>query len=316
MDFWISFANFFASAIRLTAPIALGTLACTISERAGVINIGIEGTMLFSGFCAAVGTYYIGSPWVGLLCGCMAGALLAVILGLLAIYCNGQHIVIGIGLNLFGPGFAYMMMRSLWDTTGISPWIAGFQTLTIPGIASIPVLGTMLSGYPACVYLGFLAVAIMQYLLKKTAWGLRVRAVGENPAAVATLGINVYHLRMQAVVLGGAFAGMAGAVMCLSSANVFVNDMSAGTGFMAFAANQFGQWSPVGGYFATLLFGVMSALRMRLQSFGVATQLTQMMPYLAALIGIKLTGMRMRAPAANGAPYAYPLSMPCKQRGK
>lgn len=163
MDFWISFANFFASAIRLTAPIALGTLACTISERAGVINIGIEGTMLFSGFCAAVGTYYIGSPWVGLLCGCMAGALLAVILGLLAIYCNGQHIVIGIGLNLFGPGFAYMMMRSLWDTTGISPWIAGFQTLTIPGIASIPVLGTMLSGYPACVYLGFLAVAIIHH---------------------------------------------------------------------------------------------------------------------------------------------------------
>ena len=110
MDFWISFANFFASAIRLTAPIALGTLACTISERAGVINIGIEGSMLFSGFLAAVGSYYTGSPWVGLLCGCAAGAFLALILGVLAIYCNGQQIVIGIGLNLFGPGFAYMLM--------------------------------------------------------------------------------------------------------------------------------------------------------------------------------------------------------------
>ena len=116
------------------------------------------------------------------------------------------------------------------------------------------------------------------------------------------------------LLLGGVFAGMAGAVMCLSSANVFVNDMSAGTGFMAFAANQFGQWSPVGGYLATLLFGVMSALRMRLQSFGVATQLTQMLPYLAALIGIKLTGMRMRAPAANGAPYPHPLSAPRVRR--
>ena len=122
MDFWISFANFFASAIRLTAPIALGTLACTISERAGVINIGIEGSMLFSGFLAAVGAYYTGSPWVGLLCGCAAGVFLALILGVLAIYCNGQQIVIGIGLNLFGPGFAYMLMRALWDTTGISPW--------------------------------------------------------------------------------------------------------------------------------------------------------------------------------------------------
>ena len=126
--------------------------------------------------------------------------------------------------------------------------------------------------------------------------------------------VPVYRLRLRAVLLGGVFAGMAGAVMCLSSANVFVNDMSAGTGFMAFAANQFGQWSPVGGYLATLLFGVMSALRMRLQSFGVATQLTQMLPYLAALIGIKLTGMRMRAPAANGASYPHPLSAPRVRR--
>lgn len=113
MDFWISFANFFASAIRLTAPIALGTLACTISERAGVINIGIEGSMIFSGFLAAVGSYYTGSPWVGLLCGCAGGAFLALILGVLAIYCNGQQIVIGIGLNLFGPGFAYIDRKSV-----------------------------------------------------------------------------------------------------------------------------------------------------------------------------------------------------------
>ena len=314
MDFWISFANFFASAIRLTAPIALGTLACTISERAGVINIGIEGSMLFSGFLAAVGAYYTGSPWVGLLCGCTAGVFLALILGVLAIYCNGQQIVIGIGLNLFGPGFAYMLMRALWDTTGISPWVEGFQAVNIPLLSRIPIAGTMLSGYPACIYLGLLAVAVMQYLLHRTAWGLRIRAVGENPAAVATLGINVYRLRMRAVLLGGVFAGMGGAVMCLSSANVFVNDMSAGSGFMAFAANQFGQWSPVGGYLATLLFGVMQALRMRLQSFGIATQLTQMLPYLAALIGIKLTGMRMRAPAANGTPYPHPLSAPCLRR--
>ena len=222
--------------------------------------------------------------------------------------------MIGIGLNLFGPGFAYMLMRALWDTTGISPWVEGFQAVNIPFLSRVPIAGTMLSGYPACIYLGLLAVAVMQYLLHRTAWGLRIRAVGENPAAVATLGINVYRLRMRAVLLGGVFAGMGGAVMCLSSANVFVNDMSAGTGFMAFAANQFGQWSPVGGYLATLLFGVMQALRMRLQSFGIATQLTQMLPYLAALIGIKLTGMRMRAPAANGTPYPHPLSAPCLRR--
>ena len=303
------FANFFASALRLTAPVALGTLACTVSERAGVINIGIEGTMLFSGFTAAVWTWYSGSPWVGLLCGGLGGVLISAVLGVLAIYCNGQQIVIGIGINLFAPGLAYMMMRALWDTTGISPWIAGFERLDIPVVKEIPVISTLLSGYPVCIYLGILAVAAMQFLLHKTVWGLRIRSVGENPAAVAALGINVYRLRMFAVLLGGFFAGMAGSVMCLSSANVFVNNMSAGSGFMAFAANQFGHWSPFGGYLATLLFGVMSAFRMRLQSLGVATQLTQMIPYAAVLLGLRLTGARLRAPAANGAPYIQPLAV-------
>ena len=310
MDWINAFALFFASAIRLTAPIALGTLACTISERAGVINIGIEGSMLFSGFVSAVGALYSGSPWIGLLCGCAAGVFISTILGVLSIYCNGQQIVIGIGMNLFGPGLAYMLMRALWGSIGISPWVPGFTPIEIPVLKDIPVIGTMLSGYSACIYLGFLVVIIMNYVLKKTAWGLRVRSAGENPKAVETLGINVYRLRLGAVLLGGFFAGMAGGVMCLNTANVFVNDMSAGSGFMAFAANQFGQWSPVGGYFAALLFGAMSAFRMRLQSLGMATQLSSMIPYIATLIGLKLTGKRMRAPASNGQPYPHPLTVP------
>ena len=310
MENLTTFANFFASAIRLTAPIALGTLACTISERAGVINIGIEGTMLFSGLIAAVGTWITGSPWVGLLFGCLGGVLISAVLGVLSIYCKGQQIVIGIGINLLGPGLAYMIMRELWDTTGISPWIEGFGNVDIPVLKDIPIVNILFSGYSARIYLGIFAVIIMQFILHKTAWRLRVRSAGEHPAAVATLGINVYRLRMFAVLLGGFFAGMAGGVMCLSSANVFVNDMSAGSGFMAFASNQFGHWSPVGGYFATLLFGIMSAFRMRLQSLGIATQLTQMIPYIAVLIGLKVTGTRLHAPAANGEPYTHPLAIP------
>lgn len=310
MDNMIAFANFFASAIRLTAPIALGTLACTISERAGVINIGIEGTMLFSGLISAVGAWITGSPWIGLLCGCIGGILISAVLGFLAIYCKGQQIVIGIGINLLGPGLAYMIMRELWNTTGISPWIEGFGNVNIPILKDIPIINILFSGYSACIYIGIIAMIIMQFMLHKTAWGLRIRSAGEHPAAVATLGINVYRLRMFAVLLGGFFAGMAGGVMCLSSANVFVNDMSAGSGFMAFAANQFGHWSPVGGYFATLLFGMMSAFRMRLQSLGIAPQLTQMLPYIAVLIGLKVTGSRLRAPAANGEPYTHPLTIP------
>lgn len=308
---WINaFANFFASAIRLTAPIALGTLACTVSERAGVINIGIEGSMLFSGFAAAVGALYSGNPWVGLLCGCLAGVLIASILGALAIYCNGQQIVIGIGINLFGPGLAYMLMRALWGSIGISLWVPGFTPIEIPFLKDIPIIGTMLSGYSACIYLGILVVIIMHFALKKSVWGLRVRSAGENPRVVETLGIDVYALRFRAVLLGGFFAGMAGGVMCLNTANVFVNDMSAGSGFMAFAANQFGQWSPAGGYFAALLFGAMSAFRIRLQSLSIAPQLSSMIPYIATLIGLKITGSRMRAPASNGQAYPHPLTIP------
>lgn len=310
VDFLIAFANFIASAVRTTAPIALGTLACTISERAGIINIGIEGIMLFSGFISALCTWYTNNPWTGLVAGCIAGILLSCILGILAIYCGGQQIVLGIGINLFAPGLAYMIMRTVWKNTGISPELHGFSTLDIPGIKDIPVLGTIVSGYTPVIYLGILAVVIMHYIMNKTVWGLRIRAVGENPQAVATVGIPVYRLRMQAVIVSGIFSGMAGAVMCLSSVNIFINDMTAGSGFMAFAANQFGHWSVWGGYFATLLFGAMSALRIRLQSLGVATQITQMIPYIAVLIGIKVAGKRMRAPAANGITYPHALMQP------
>lgn len=308
---WIDiFTDFFASAIRLTSPIALGTLACTISEKAGVTNIGIEGSMIFCGLLAAVGSYYSGNPWIGMLCGCLAGMFLAAILGVLAIYCDGQQIVVGIGLNLLGPGLAYIIMRAIWGTTGISPWVTGFTPIEIPVIKDIPILGPIVSGYSACVYVGILAVIIMHFVLKKTPWGLRIRSVGENPKAVETLGINVYRLRFNAVVLGGFFVGMAGGVMCLNTANVFVNEMSAGSGFMAFAANQFGQWSPVGGYLASLLFGAMSAFRIRLQSIGLASQLSSMLPYIATLIALKITGKNLRAPAANGLPYPHPLAIP------
>ena len=310
MENWTVFTDFVASAIRLTSPIALGTLACTVSEKAGVTNIGIEGSMIFSGLFAALGAWATGSPWIGLLCGCAAGMILAAVLGLFAIYCDGQQIVVGIGLNLLGPGLAYMIMRAVWGTTGISPQYNSFTPVEIPFIKDIPVLGPIVSGYSGCVYVGFLMVIIMHFVLKKTSWGLRVRSAGENPKAVETLGINVYRLRFGAVVLGGFFAGMAGGIMCLNTANVFVNGMSAGNGFMAFAANQFGQWTAWGGYFASLLFGGMSALRIRLQGIGVAPQLTSMLPYIVTLIMLMATGKNLRAPASNGQPYPHPLSRP------
>ena len=310
MDFWISFANFFASAIRLTAPIALGTLACTISERAGVINIGIEGSMLFSGFLAAVGSYYTGSPWVGLLCGCAAGAFLALILGVLAIYCNGQQIVIGIGLNLFGPGFAYMMMRALWDTTGISPWVEGFQAVNIPLLSRIPIAGTMLSGYPACIYLGLLAVAVMQYLLRRTAWGLRIRAVGENPNTADAAGINVTKYKYVATCAGSMIAGLGGLYYVMDYAcGVWSNNGFGDRGWLAIALVIFTVWRPNIGVFASFLFGGLYILHMFIPSgMNLAVkELYKMLPYVITILVLVIVSMQKKRendpPASLGLSY-------------
>ena len=236
--------SFLAAALRTATPIALATLACTISERAGVINIGIEGTMIASAFTGAVGAYYSGSAWVGLLCGAAAGVLLAAIIAGLSIYCGGDQVVIGIGLNLLGPGLSYLIMYTIWGSRGTSPWLPGFSAVDIPFIQDIPVLGPLLSGHNPCIYLCIALTVLMHYVIYHTRYGLRVRAAGENPMALATVGVNVYRLRTSAVLWGGLMAGLAGASLSLGSLNVFTNGMSADKGFLAYAANRFGQWTP------------------------------------------------------------------------
>ena len=300
--------SFLAATLRTATPIALATLACTISERAGVINIGIEGTMIASAFTGAVGAYYSGSAWVGLLCGAAAGILLAAIIAGLSIYCGGDQVVIGIGLNLLGPGLSYLIMYTIWGSRGTSPWLPGFSAVDIPLIQDIPVLGPLLSGHNPCIYLCIALTVLMHYVIYHTRYGLRVRAAGENPMALATVGVNVYRLRTSAVLWGGLMAGLAGASLSLGSLNVFTNGMSADKGFVAYAANRFGQWTPGGSYLAALLFGGMDALRLRLQELNIAPQLLRMLPYLTTLFALMFTGKKLRAPAADGVPFVHPIS--------
>ena len=154
-----------------------------------------------------------------------------------------------------------------------------------------------------------LLTIVMHYTLYHTKYGLRIRAVGENPNFVATAGINVYRLRSQAVIIGGALAGLAGVSLSLGSVNVFTNGMTANKGFLAFAANRFGQWTPGGSYLVSLMFGSMEALRIRLQTFDIAPQFLQMLPYVVTLIVLTITGRKLRGPAANGVPYPHPIAM-------
>ena len=304
-----SIISFLSAALRTATPIALATLACTISERAGVINIGIEGIMIASAFAGAAGAYFTGTPWLGLAFGILVGVAMSAIIAGLSIYCGGDQVVIGIGLILLGPGLSYLIMYKIWGSRGTSPWLPGFSEKEIPIIKDIPVIGELVSGHNPCVYLCLLMAVVMHYVIYHTKYGLRVRAAGENPMALATVGVNVYWLRTSAVLWGGMMAGLAGASLSLGSLNVFTNGMSANKGFLAYAGNRFGQWTPGGAYWASLLFGGMEALRIRLQSLDIPPQFLQMLPYLVTLFALMLTGKRLRSPAADGVPYIHPISV-------
>lgn len=304
-----SLIDFLSATIRTATPIALATLACAFSERAGVINIGIEGIMIASAFAGAVAAYYSNCAWLGMLAGMLTGMILAAIIAILSVYCNGDQVVIGIGLNLFGPGLSYLLMFKIWGSRGTSPWLPGFSGIELPIIKDIPFIGDILSGYNPFIYICIILTIFMHYVLYHTKYGLRIRAVGENPNFVATAGINVYRLRSQAVLIGGILAGLAGVSLSLGSVNVFTNGMTANKGFLAFAANRFGQWTPGGSYLVSLMFGSMEALRIRLQTFDIAPQFLQMLPYLVTLIVLTITGRKLRGPAANGVPYPHPISM-------
>lgn len=300
--------NFLSASIRTATPIALATLACTFSEKAGIINIGIEGIMIASAFAGAVGAFYFNSPWFGMLCGMLVGALLSGFIVLFSIYSNGDQVVIGIGLNLLGPGLSYLIMYKIWGSRGTSPWLPGFSSIEVPLIKDIPFFGSIISGHNPLIYICIGLTIIMHHVLYKTKYGLRICACGENPNVVASTGLNVYALRSEAVLIGGLLAGLAGVSLSLGSVNVFTNGMSANKGFLAFAANRFGRWTPWGSYLASLLFGSMEALRIRLQGLGVAPQLMQMVPYVTTLLVLSFTGRKIRAPSASGVAYPHPIS--------
>lgn len=307
--------DFLSTTIRVSTPILMGTLACTISEKAGVINIGIEGMMALCAFASAAVAFLTENAWLGVLGGMLMGAVLCYFLALLSIYCDGAQVIVGIGINTLGSGAAVMGMMALWGNRGTSPWLPGLEAWEIPVVKDIPFIGPIVSGHNPVIYIGWLSVIIMSYVLYRTVYGLRLRAAGEHPTAVETVGVNVYRLRSGALVLGGLLIGLGGASLCLGSVNILTNGIVANRGYLAFAANRFGQWSPVGSYFASFLFGAMEVLRMRLQEYGIPPQFLQMLPYVITLIALGMTAKRSRAPAALGVQYPHPIALPHRGRG-
>lgn len=289
--------------IRMATPLTFAALGGMFCERAGVINIGLEGIMLHSAFWAVLATYFSGSPGVGLLAGIVSGMALGAVLALFTVKYYADQIVIGTGINIFGLGFSAFVCQRVWGSRGASEAVAGLPSLSLPFLDRIPYLGPILNNHSILVYLSFLAFIFTHYFLFYTSWGLRLRAVGENPQSADTAGINVHLYKMAFVILGSTLAGLGGVFLSLAHLNFFAWGMTNGRGFIALAAMIFGKWTPIGCFLASLLFGFADALQMRIQTLGILPpQIILLLPYLITIL--VLAGLVGKAtPPSDYKPY-------------
>jgi simple sugar transport system permease protein len=302
----ISFTGLLRGTVLLAVPLVFGALSGVLCERAGVINIAIEGQLLAGAFLSAVVASLTDSLWIGLVAAPVAGLLVGLLLALFAIRYVVDQIIVGVVLNVLViglTGFLYGRLlapeQDVWNQPGT------FSRIKIPVLGDIPVLGPVLFDQSIIVYLMYAAVVVVQIALFRTRWGLRVRAVGEHPTAADTVGISVNRTRVRNVLLGGAMAGLGGAFFTLGSVGAFGREMTAGQGFIALAAMIFGRWSPIGALFAALLFGFANNLQGVLGVIGtpIPSEFMLMAPYLATIFAVAGLVGRVRAPAADGQPY-------------
>ena len=279
-------ASFLASVPRFVTPILLAALGGAICERAGVFNIGLEGMMLSGAFAAVMGAFFAGSPYVGALTAILAGMFMAVVFAEFNLRRGGDAIVVSIAINLLAAGLTTFLLRAVFDVAGTfsDPRIAGFEPVNIPFIEGIPVIGPIFSGQSILFYVALFAVFALHLFFARHRLGLRIRAAGENPAALKAGGVNPDWVRFMALLMCGALCGLAGAQLSISNVNLFVENMSAGRGWIAIVAVLLTRGRPWPLFFIALLFGMVDSLSFRVQGLGLPQQFTDMMPYLATLI--------------------------------
>lgn len=304
IGFYLSMPNItesiLRSTIRQSTPIILGALCGIMCERSGIVNIGIEGQMLLAAFIGFMANVWTGNLFVSVLAAMATGALLGLLLAFMSVTLKLDQIIGGTVINILALGLTGFFYISGLTTEGkIQPLNLGF-------LAEIPLIGPVLFNNPPITYTAIILVGILQFVLFKTTWGLRTRAVGEHPRAADTLGVNVFTTRYINVVIGGMIVGLAGAFLTLEAVGSFERAMTNGRGFVALAVMIFGKWNPLGAWGASLLFGFANALQTQIQFFGtldIPHQFIGMLPYLLTIIVLAGFVGRARPPAAEGVPY-------------
>ncbi|SKC52744.1 ABC transporter permease [Krasilnikoviella flava] len=302
----LSVVGLLGGAVGLSVPLVYGALGGVVGERAGVVNIAIEGQLLAGAFVAAIVGSITNSPWAGLVAAVVASALVALVLGAFTITYKVNQVIVGVVLNVLVIGLtSFFYSELLVPNAETLNSTTRFERLPIPLLESIPVIGPVLFNQTIVVYLMYIAVPAVWYALFRTRWGLQVRAVGEHPKAADTVGIDVVKARYRAVLIGGAVVGLGGAFYTVVSINQFGREMTAGAGFIALAAVIFGKWDPLRAALAGLLFGFATNLQNVLSVVGspVPSQFMLMLPYLVTLLAVAGLVGRSRAPAASGTPY-------------
>jgi general nucleoside transport system permease protein len=295
-----------AGSVALAVPLVFGALGGVLGERAGVVNIAIDGQLLAGAFAAALVGSWLGSTWAGLAASMLAGLLVALVLGLFAISYFVDQVIVGVVLNVLVIGLtSFMFTQVLAPNSESLNTPPRFRAIDLPVLGDIPIIGPTFFRQTAIVYLLYIVVAAVTYALYRTKWGLRVRAVGEHPLAADTVGIKVNATRYRTILLAGAIAGMGGAFYTLVSVPQFNREMTGGAGYIALAAVIFGKWDPIRATLAALLFGFASNLQGVLSVIGspVPSQFMLMLPYVVTIFAVAGLVGRSRAPAADGVPY-------------
>ena len=295
------------SGIRLATPYLFAALGETISQRSGVLNLGTEGVMLMGAFFGFFTVLKTGSPWLGVLAALVVGVLMGLILAVASITYQAQQGISGIGLYMFGLGMSSLLFKTM---VGTIQGIDGFSELRFClgesfCLADIPILGDVFFSHSVLTYLAFALVPISWWMLNKTTWGLNIRAVGQNPEAVDSLGVNVTAVRYLSVMAGSALAGIGGASLSISLLGIFQENMTNGIGFIAVALVYFGSWRPVGVLLGALLFSSVNALQLWVQvlDLNIPSDVAVMLPYLLTIIALALPFRRASQPAALTRPF-------------
>ncbi len=308
---------------RVSTPLILCSMAGLFSERSGIVDISLEGKMLMSAFMSASVAAVTGSAWLGLGAGIAAAVMMALLHGFACITHNGNHVVSGVAINIIAAGLTAVLGHAWFKRGGQTPSLeaeARFMPIELPfagEVADVPVLGTiyreMISGHNGLVYFALLTVPVVWWVVFRTRFGLRLRAVGENPQAVDTAGLSVTLLRYRAVLICGLLTGIAGAYLSIAQNAGFVRDMTAGQGYIALAALIFGKWRPFQALGAGLMFGLLDAIAIRLQGVSVPmigevpVQFIQALPYVLTVVLLAGFIGKAVAPKAIGEPYVKEL---------